>query len=401
MAEATALVFPDNLAALATVRELGKAGVATRLLGHHPGPGAFSRYANYVEAPNFYEDPDAWIAFVARLAEAEAEPPVLFPTEDAALLLVEYAHERLGDRVRTPYPGPGVVPKIVDKIDLYESASEIGISISNYREIHRVEDFDSEGDETAGWLVKPSCRYVLGPQGVTTFLSMSGGSKAMAGDLRDAAARMLAAGFRVMHQETVPGPFEELVSAAVCLDRDGNLVDAYTARKHCEYPEPFGDGLVVELTPDPGIIEPSVELLRSLGYWGIADAEFKRDPRDGKFKLLDVNPRVWLWHRLGADGGATELATTAFRLALSQKAPPIARSERERRAAGLTWVSPRGAAAFLARTYRPNNHGWFLPIRLTVGAARTMLRNSRTFRDPLYLKPEAWRDLMGAARNRR
>lgn len=401
MAEATALVFPDNLAALATVRELGKAGVATRLLGHHPGPGAYSRYANYIEAPNFYEDPDAWVDFVARIAETEPEPPVLFPTEDAALLLVEYAHERLGNRVRTPYPRPGVIPKIVDKIDLYELASSIDIAIPEYREILRVEDMDPEDAAAAGWLVKPSCRYVLGSEGVTTFLSMSGGSKAMAGDLREAAGRMLEAGFRVMHQESVPGPFEELVSAAVCLDRDGNLVDAYTARKHCEYPEPFGDGLVVELTPDPGIIEPTVELLRRAGYWGIADAEYKRDPRDGKFKLLDVNPRVWLWHRLGADAGASELATTAFRLALSQNAPPIERSERERRPSGLTWVSPRGAAAFLARTYRPNNHGWFLPIRLTVGAARTMLRNSRTFRDPLYLKPEAWRDLVGAAGNRR
>ena len=122
MSRAKALVFPDNLAALATVRELGKAGVPTRLLGHHPGPGAYSRYANYADAPNFYRDPNAWIEFVAELANAEDEPPVLFPTEDAALLLVEYAHERLGSLVRTPYPAPGVVPKIVDKIELYEAA---------------------------------------------------------------------------------------------------------------------------------------------------------------------------------------------------------------------------------------------------------------------------------------
>jgi predicted ATP-grasp superfamily ATP-dependent carboligase len=153
----------------------------------------------------------------------------------------------------------------------------------------------------------------------------------------------------------------------------------------------------VELTPDPGIIEPAAELLRDLGYWGIADVEFKRDPRDGEFKLLDINPRVWLWHRLGADNGGGEFTTTAYRLALGQNAPPIERTEREARPSGLTWVSPRGAAAFLARTYRPNNHGWLLPMHLTVGATRTMLRNSRTFRDPLYLKPKAWLDLLGAA----
>ena len=235
---------------------------------------------------------------------------------------MEYAHARLGSAVRTPFPAPGVTPKIVDKIDLYEAAAGAGIDIPKFREIRAAGELDANDPETADWLLKPSCRYVLGPDGVATFLSMSGGSKAVAGDLRQAAEKMFEAGFRVMHQEAVPGPFEELVSAAVCIGRDGEIVDAYTARKHCEYPEPFGDGLIVELTPDPGIVDRSVELLRSLGYWGIADVEFKRDPRDGRFKLLDINPRVWLWHRLGADAGGTELAKAAYRLALSPRYPP-------------------------------------------------------------------------------
>ena len=40
--------------------------------------------------------------------------------------------------------------------------------------------------------------------------------------------------------------------------------------------------------------EPEVEplgfrLLKSMGYHGIASVEFKRDPRDGQFKLMEVN----------------------------------------------------------------------------------------------------------------
>jgi len=31
--------------------------------------------------------------------------------------------------------------------------------------------------------------------------------------------------------------------------------------------------------------------------------EFKRDPRDGKFKLMEINPRLWQWHGLAAACG--------------------------------------------------------------------------------------------------
>jgi predicted ATP-grasp superfamily ATP-dependent carboligase len=31
--------------------------------------------------------------------------------------------------------------------------------------------------------------------------------------------------------------------------------------------------------------------------------EFKFDPRTGQYKLLDVNPRLWLWHSIGPLAG--------------------------------------------------------------------------------------------------
>jgi len=35
----------------------------------------------------------------------------------------------------------------------------------------------------------------------------------------------------------------------------------------------------------------------------LAEVEFRRDPRDGEFKLLDVNARTWGYHSLGAAAG--------------------------------------------------------------------------------------------------
>ena len=68
--------------------------------------------------------------------------------------------------------------------------------------------------------------------------------------------------------------------------------DFFLASKECEYPEPFGDGLVVRLVPGPGLVDRAMRLMRELGYWGICDIEFKRDPRDLEYKVLDANPHV-------------------------------------------------------------------------------------------------------------
>ena len=65
MARPAALVFRDNPAALATCRELGRAGVEVVVLDAERGPASSSRFARFVEAPSYYDDPAAWAAFMA------------------------------------------------------------------------------------------------------------------------------------------------------------------------------------------------------------------------------------------------------------------------------------------------------------------------------------------------
>ena len=153
------------------------------------------------------------------------------------------------------------------------------------------------------------------------------------------------------------------------------------------------DGLIVDTIEDPGIVEPALALLRKAGYSGICDVEFKRDERDGEFKVLDANPRVWLWHGLAARSG--------FPLALN--AYNRATGEQDVRSGGETsprWVSPRGALAYMALSFRPGRDGLRLAIELLGGAAATVWSDWRHFRDPAHARPSAWADMMGAAGRR-
>ena len=60
------------------------------------------------------------------------------------------------------------------------------------------------------------------------------------------------------------------------------------------------------------VVDAGLRFLRGLGFHGISQVEFKRDPRDGRFKLMEINPRLWQWHGLAAACGV-DLPLIAYR----------------------------------------------------------------------------------------
>ena len=57
-------------------------------------------------------------------------------------------------------------------------------------------------------------------------------------------------------------------------------------------------------------------------YRGIFSAEFKRDPRDGLFKLLEVNARPW-WFVDFAVRCGVDVCRMAYDDALGREVPPL------------------------------------------------------------------------------
>ena len=53
-------------------------------------------------------------------------------------------------------------------------------------------------------------------------------------------------------------------------------------------------------------------MLERLAFVGVVKLDYKRDPRTGRFYLLEVNPRFNLWNHLGAAAGVN-LPLLAYR----------------------------------------------------------------------------------------
>jgi D-aspartate ligase len=76
------------------------------------------------------------------------------------------------------------------------------------------------------------------------------------------------------------------------------------AQRLRQHPHEFGRAATyVESISLPAIEELSERFLKKINYYGLVEVEYKLDPRDGQYKLLDVNARIWGFHSLGFPAG--------------------------------------------------------------------------------------------------
>jgi D-aspartate ligase len=108
-------------------------------------------------------------------------------------------------------------------------------------------------------------------------------------------------GFHMIVQEIVPDSHERIYSLLAYIGRSGAPLVTLVGRKVRQGPLRFGTSAVFEVDYEPTVLELGLRLLRTAGYTGIAHVEFAQDPRDGEFRLLEVNTRLPVWAALAAN----------------------------------------------------------------------------------------------------
>lgn len=125
----------------------------------------------------------------------------------------------------------------------------------------------------------------------------------------------------VMIQELIPGDGTAQLSYAALWDR-GKPVASLVARRRRQFPIEFGfTSTFVETVEQPEIEADACRFLVSLDYSGLVEIEFKYDARDGRYKILDVNPRAWTWIAIGPAAGI-DFPLLQWRLAGGEEIAP-------------------------------------------------------------------------------
>ena len=115
-----------------------------------------------------------------------------------------------------------------------------------------------------------------------------------------------------MVQDLIPGGDDELYTLGAYLSESLEPLGLFCGRKLIQTPPGIGTARLAEAVWVDEVVDAGLHLLRTLGCNGLSQVEFKRDPRDGKFKLMEVNPRLWQWHSLARASGV-DLPLIAYR----------------------------------------------------------------------------------------
>jgi predicted ATP-grasp superfamily ATP-dependent carboligase len=301
--------------ALAAVRALGRqgafvgAGERTRL-----APALFSRYCRrrFVH-PSAAERPEAFLDALEREL-VRGRYDVLLPMELGTQLLVTDHRTRLEPLVRIPFAEAERTRRVDDKGFLMSFAAAHGIECPATVLPAGPEAAAALAPElTYPVLVKP--RHSSGGRGIRRV--------ERAADLPAAYAAVHARHPAPIVQACLPAGGQAL-GVGVLMNFAARPRAAFAYRRLREYPAGGGPSTLRESIADPGLVGLAERLLGQLGWVGVAMVEFKVDPRDGRPKLLEVNPRFWgsLQHAILC---GVDFPTLLCRLALDGDVAPVER----------------------------------------------------------------------------
>ncbi len=325
---AGALVIGGDYQGLGIVRSLGREGIPVGILDDETSIARFSRYTVFTERSPSLKDAEATVRALVQLNERRGlEGWVLYPTRDETVAALSVYRDRLCKLYRVPTPRWQTVQWLWDKRKTYELASQLGIPAPRTWRVKDVKDLDQiEGHFPVA--LKPAIKehFIY----VTRAKAWRANNLNRLRSLVAAALRFMPAD-EILIQDLIPGNGSCQYSYCA-LFKEGKPVASLVTRRLRQHPLEFGRASTyVESVELPELERLSERFLRAISYYGLVEMEYKFDPRNGEYKLLDANARTWGYNSIGKAAGVD----FPFLLYSDQMSAPIAAV---RGKPGIRWV---------------------------------------------------------------
>jgi D-aspartate ligase len=255
---------------------------------------------------------DASLADV--LGECSLEKAALIPCSDAVLASIAQLPESLARRFPSSTPSAQAIAQLTRKDKFAALLRSLGLAHPTTLIIDDPKDLERFAD-------LPFTHLFLKPVDSASFMRSYGVKGCRVRDMDDARRQLSKVhgdGHRVVVQEYVPGPGSNHYLIDGFVDASGTVRALFARRRLRMYPPDFGDSthmVSVALSDVEPAVEVLCKILAAVGYRGIFSGEFKRDERDGQFKILEINARVWIYVEFTGRCGV-DVCTMSYRDAL-------------------------------------------------------------------------------------
>ena len=291
------VVLNCKLGGLAIMRSLGSVGVTVYGVDADPKSACFiSRYCRrkFIKQLNDGKAPD-YLDYILRIGEQLRGRAILIPTSDElSVFVAEYAVE-LGRYFIFPKNDPILVKTLISKEGMY--------SLAKKHDLPTAETFFPKTiDDVVAYAGDVSFPVMLkGIHG--NRLQLRTGKKMVIVHSKDE----LIENYKLLEdphlpnlmiQEYIPGGDDYIYIFNGYFNDQSDCLAAFTGHKIRQYPVHVGCASLGVCIWNEKVAKTTTQFMKTIGYKGVLDIGYRWDPRDGQYKVLDINPRVGQAFRL-------------------------------------------------------------------------------------------------------
>jgi len=304
-----AVVVGLNVNALAVARALGRNGVPVTVVAEgSAAPEARSRYILDLWLNGAGDE--ALCDLLLERGQSLSDRPVLFPVTDSSVRAVA---SHLGDiawRYRVGMPEPDLVEALLDKRRFAQLALDLGLPAPRTFFVDRPEQMPDV-------IRRATYPCILKPQSKSQAYQATGAKKAYhlqdGRHLLETYRTFCHAEPRVVVQEWVPGGDNEVHFCLQYYDAQSRPLVSFCGHKIRQWPPHCGGTASCEPVGSGELEALSTAFFQRVGFQGLCSMEFKRDPRDGTFKMIEPTVCRTDWQSGVADINGVPIPYVAYR----------------------------------------------------------------------------------------
>ncbi len=292
MNENGVIIIGGNVQGLGLLRTYARNDIKTILINNkNLDIVKFSKYLKkYIVFKKMYE-PIELKNFLINLAKIKKlNDWIILPTEDSVVYTLSMYKSELEQYFKIPTPKWDIIKYTYDKKLTYMLAEKIGIPIPKTfypNDINDVLNISENIDFPC--LLKPSVMHKFYNLTAKKLLKVNTKNELIKS--YQTMAKLIPPS-EILIQEVISGFPKTPISFGCFITKD--LICWVMIAKKRMIPIDFGVGTYNETINVPELKELSLKILNEIGYSGLCEVEFIKDPKDQTYKFLEINPRSWL-----------------------------------------------------------------------------------------------------------